>query len=197
MAYEVVRTNLQRLSAFDAPTANRILGEMRDAAEAIVRQGAGEAALSENRSAFMRYKGQGHEIAVKLPVRRYAPADSAVLLHAFEEAYRALYRRTIPGVDVEVLSWVLTLSAPVAASDEAPAPLVPSRPEPTTRRRVFDPVAGDFLDMAIYRRRDLAPGASIIGPAIIVEDETSTVVSPRFDATIDGFGYIELRRRVG
>jgi N-methylhydantoinase A len=195
VAYEIVRTNLQRLGAFDAAAANRILEEMRAGAEAIVRKGAGGAALSESRSAFMRYKGQGHEIAVTVPVRRYTPADAATLLDAFETAYRALYKRTIPGVDVEILSWVLTVSAPVAAGEDTPAPLVPSTPAPKSRRRVFDPVAGAFLDFAIFARRDLAPGATIAGPAIIVEDETSTVISPRFDAVIDGFGYVELRRR--
>src|SRR6266404_5034793 len=92
VAYEIVRTNLQRLSAFDAATANRILAEMREAAEAIVRQGAGDAALSEQRSAFMRYKGQGHEIAVPLAPQRYADADAATLIAAFEAAYRVLYR---------------------------------------------------------------------------------------------------------
>jgi hypothetical protein len=30
---------------------------------------------------------------------------------------------------------------------------------------------------------------------VIAEDDTSTVVSPRFDARVDGFGYIELNRR--
>ena len=30
---------------------------------------------------------------------------------------------------------------------------------------------------------------------VITEDDTSTVISPRFDARIDGFGYIELNRR--
>ncbi|MBV9521759.1 MAG: hypothetical protein JO010_03135 [Alphaproteobacteria bacterium] len=76
-------------------------------------------------------------------------------------------------------------------------PLVPSTPGPQARRRVFDPVAGEFLEVPIYRRRDLAPGAAVAGPAIIAEDETSTLVSPRFDASIDGFGYIELRRKPG
>ena len=42
---------------------------------------------------------------------------------------------------------------------------------------------------------DLAPGARISGPAVIAEDDTSTVVSPLFDARIDRFGYIELTRR--
>jgi N-methylhydantoinase A len=195
VAYEIVRTNLQRLGAFDAETANRILGEMRRAAEAIVRQGAGDASLGEHRSAFMRYKGQGHEIAVELPARTYTAADGAMLREAFEAVYRALYRRTIPGVDIELLSWVLTVSGPVAAVDEKPAALVPSRPAPAKHRRVFDPLDGEFRDVPIYYRKDLAPGAAIAGPAVIVEDETSTVVSPRFDAMIDGFGYIEMRRR--
>jgi N-methylhydantoinase A len=195
VAYEIVRTNLQRLGAFDAETANRILGEMRRAAEAIVRQGAGDASLGEHRSAFMRYKGQGHEIAVELPARTYTAADGAMLREAFEAVYRALYRRTIPGVDIELLSWVLTVSGPVAAVDEKPAALVPSRPAPAKHRRVFDPLDGEFRDVPIYYRKDLAPGAAIAGPAVIVEDETSTVVSPRFDAMIDGYGYIEMRRR--
>jgi N-methylhydantoinase A len=197
IAYEIVRTNLQRLSAFDAAAANRILEEMREAAEAIVRQGAGAAPLNESRAAFMRYKGQGHEIAVTVPVRPYGAEDAAMLLEAFEAAYRALYKRTIPGVDVELLSWVVTVSAPTDTGREAPAALVPSRPTPTARRQVFDPATGDHLDVPVYLRRDLAPGAAIAGPAIIAEDETSTLVSPRFDATIDGFGYIELRRRGG
>jgi N-methylhydantoinase A len=47
------------------------------------------------------------------------------------------------------------------------------------------------------RHRDggLHSGAEISGPAVIVEDETSTVVSRLFDARIDDFGYIELTRR--
>jgi N-methylhydantoinase A len=195
VAYEIVRTNLQRLSTFDATAANRILEEMRAGAEEIVRKGAAGAALSETRSAFMRYKGQGHEIAVPVPARRYTAEDAKTLLEAFEAAYRTLYKRTIPGVDVEILSWVLTVSAPVASGTETAAALVPSTPKPKTHRQVFDPVAGSFLDVAIYARRDLTPGATIAGPAVIVEDETSTVVSPRFDAVIDGFGYVELRRR--
>src|SRR6266849_4926542 len=176
VAYEIVRTNLQRLGAFDAATANRILGEMREAAEAIVRQAAGDAALDERRSAFMRYKGQGHEIAVPLPARQYAAEDGALLRDAFETAYRALYRRTIPGVEIEVLSWVLTVSGPVPSVEDKQEALVPSRPKPARHRRVLDPIDGEFRDVPIYYRRDLAPGAAISGPAVIVEDETSTVM---------------------
>ena len=64
-----------------------------------------------------------------------------------------------------------------------------------TGRLVFDPDGADFVEVAIYERAALAPGAVIPGPAVIIEDETSTVVSRAFDARIDAFGYIELARR--
>jgi N-methylhydantoinase A len=196
IAYEIVRSHLQRLDQFDAAAANALFRAMREEAEAIVRLGEPKAPLTETRSAFMRYRGQGHEIAVPLPAREYRDADGAKLRVAFEEAYRRLYSRVIPGVEVEVLSWVLLLSGPVPEAEAAPpsAP-APSRPEPARRRAVFDSDTADFVEVAIYERAALAPGAIIEGPAVIVEDETSTVVSRHFDARIDGFGYIELTRR--
>jgi N-methylhydantoinase A len=195
VAYEVVRSRLMRLSDFDAAAINRLIAEMRAEAEAIVKSGAGEGALAELRSAFMRYRGQGHEIAVELPVREFNAADSATFVGLFEAAYRKLYSRSIPGAEIEVLSWAVALSAPAEDRLAAPAPEQPSEPEPRLRRRLFDPASGKFLDAPVYRRSELAPGACVSGPAVIAEDDTSTVISPRFDARIDGFGYIELNRR--
>jgi len=71
----------------------------------------------------------------------------------------------------------------------------PSYPAPARRRAVFDPDSADFIEVAIHERTALVPGAVIPGPAVIVEDETSTVVSRLFDARIDPWGYIELTRR--
>jgi N-methylhydantoinase A len=196
-AYEIVRSQLQRLDSFDAEAANRLIAEMRAEAEAIVRQGEGERPLVEQRAAFMRYRGQGHEIAVPLPIRTYGEPDGRALLALFEDAYRRLYSRTIPGVEVEILSWVMTVSAPVEAAAEMAAPERPHQATPRRRRSIFDPATGEAIDMPIYWRADLAPGAHLVGPAVIAEDETSTVVSGLFAAWIDGFGYIRLSRRRG
>ena len=196
IAYEIVRSQLQRLDAFDAAAANALLAAMRAEAEAIVRLGAPDAELSETRSAFMRYRGQGHEIAVPVPGGVYGDGDAARLLEAFETAYRRLYSRVIPGVEVEVLSWVVLLSAPVPEFD-GPMPPAPARHrvEARQRRPVFDSETGEFVEVAIHQRAALAPGAVVAGPAVIVEDETSTVVSRAFDAEINALGYIELVRR--
>jgi N-methylhydantoinase A len=196
IAYEIVRSHLQRLDAFDPDAANALFAAMRAEAAAIVRRGEATAPLAETRSAFMRYRGQGHEIAVPLPVRAYEAGDGEVLRAAFEAAYRRLYSRVIPGVEVEALSWVLLLSGPVPQEDGAAPPLPPaSNPAPARRRAVFDPDNAEFVEVAIHERAALVAGAVIPGPAIIVEDETSTVVSRAFDAKIDAWGYIELIRR--
>ncbi len=195
IAYEIVRSSLQRLDEFDATAANALFTAMRAEAEPIVRRGAGEAPLTETRSAFMRYRGQGHEIAVPLATRSYRDDDAVPLREAFETEYRRLYSRVIPGVEVEILSWVMLLSAPVPTEPETAMP-ASSRysPEPARVRSIFDPEAGEFIEVAIHDRRDLKPGAVIPGPAVITEDETSTVVSRSFNARLNAFGYIELVR---
>jgi N-methylhydantoinase A len=75
------------------------------------------------------------------------------------------------------------------------ATMKPSTPKPRGQRQVFEPARGEFIEVPIYWRADLAPGAAVDGPAVIAEDETSTVVSSVFQARIDAFGYIELTRR--
>ncbi|MGH6671922.1 MAG: hydantoinase/oxoprolinase family protein [Xanthobacteraceae bacterium] len=197
VAYEIVRSRLIRGSAFDAVATNRLLAEMRAEAEAVVRRGAPHAALAEQRSAFMRYRGQGHEIAVELPVREFTAADGATFAALFQEAYRRLYSRSIPGVEFEVLSWVVSLQAPAEGRLAAEADERPQTPTPISHRPVFDADQGEFIAVPIYWRPDLGPGARICGPAVIAEDETSTVVSAQFDAHIDRFGYIELKLREG
>jgi N-methylhydantoinase A len=106
-----------------------------------------------------------------------------------------LYSRHIPGVEIEILSWVVAIAAPAEGALAVAAEMTSTEPKPHMRRPVFDPTSGEFLDTPIYSRSDLAPGARIKGPAVIAEDDTSTVVGPSFDAQIDRFGYIELTRR--
>jgi N-methylhydantoinase A len=194
VAYEIVRGRLMRLGSFEAASVNRLFAEMRTEAEAIVRRGAPATKLVEQRSAFMRYRGQGHEIAVELPVRDLTAADRSTIRELFEAVYRRLYSRAIPGVEIEILSWVVAVRAPSEGQLGAPARERPSEPEAASRRPIFDPDVGEFQQVPIYWRPDLAPGARISGPAVIAENETSTVVSPLFDARIDRFGYIELTR---
>src|SRR5262249_58158658 len=121
---------LMRFEGFEAAGANRLLAAMRAEAEAIARRAARAAPLQEQRSAFMRSRGQGHEIAVALPVREFTPADRSSIRELFEAAYRRLYSRAIPGVDIEILSWVVAVSVSSEGQLGAPAAEQPSEPKP-------------------------------------------------------------------
>src|SRR5205814_3917138 len=104
--------------------------------------------------------------------------------------------RGIPARELAVERRASLQSAPLPFYD-GDAPPEPPRytPQPARRRQVFDADTADFVEVAIYERAALVPGAEISGPAVIVEDETSTVVSRAFEARIDAYGYIELIRR--
>ena len=112
ISYEVVRSRYMRLSNFDAAVVRDVMEEMRREATAVVARGAPGAETTESVRAYMRYVGQGHEIGVEVPRRVVAGTSSvAALRAAFDEAYRAVYGRIIPGLDVEVLSWTLVVTA--------------------------------------------------------------------------------------
>jgi len=136
VAYETVRGRLMRLGSFEAASVNRLFAEMRAEAEAIVRRGAPAAKLVEQRSAFMRYRGQGHEIAVALPVRDLTAADRSTIRELFEAVYRRLYSRAIPEVEIEILSWVVAVSAPSEGQLGAPTRERASKPKPASRRPI-------------------------------------------------------------
>jgi N-methylhydantoinase A len=68
---------------------------------------------------------------------------------------------------------------------------------PVARRALVDPLGGKVADVPIYRREAMADGAAIAGPALIEEDDTTTVVAAGFVASIDRHGYIVLGRKQG
>jgi N-methylhydantoinase A len=195
IAYEVVRTRFMPLSQFDNNTVNNLFIDMRSEALEVVRLGAPTGELREVRTAYMRYRGQGHEIGVDLPVREMEESDFALLENQFVDVYGAHYGRTIPNLDVEVVSWSLALSTIEALPSPPQGKQTLRHAEPATERLVFDSETSEKRRFPVYMRSNLEPGSEISGPAIIAEDETSTLVGARFDAQINAHGYIVLTRK--
>ncbi|HXW29507.1 MAG TPA: hydantoinase/oxoprolinase family protein [Xanthobacteraceae bacterium] len=196
ISYELVKSRHMRLDQFDFAGAATLLAEMSADARALVEPGARGAPTHERRLAYMRYVGQGHEISVALPIRALTADDAVALRAEFEREYSVLFRRPIPGAAIEVLSWSVLLSTNTQRP-AATAPIADVRaPSPDGSRAFFDGRAGAFVDVPVYRRAGLQAGVRVPGPAIIVEDETSTFITASFDARIDGGGCIVMERRV-
>ncbi len=198
VGYEVVRSLYQRLSRFDAPAVNALLRDMAAEADRVVAQGSFQAQTRQTRLAYMRYVGQGHEIPVALPLHDMRDADVAALRAAFDAEYARFYDRPVPGSDVEVMSYAVTIATVPAATEEADAteatPVPPARPGHDRKQRVRDTATGEEADWTVHDRATLAAGATVAGPAIIAEDETSTLIGPFWQASVDARGFLDLRR---
>ncbi len=234
ISYEVVQSRYMRLSEFDRALVREVLAAMRGEAAAVVESGAPGAPTIERAHAFMRYVGQGHEIGVELPPEVVGGGGGeGSLKAAFDRAYEAVYGRTIPGLDIEVLSWTLVVSAPGAGgsvegvasrqglpggvsagepaasagnpaapsepanvSDETSARFRPqSRPEPADFSDVFAGAAEGHVKAAVHHRPDLPRHATIPGPALIAEEQTTTVVPAGWEARVLTGGHLLVERR--
>ncbi len=192
IAYEVVRTRHVRLDMFDAKMLNELFATMRREAEAVVRPAAPGEELVEQRHAFMRYRGQGHEIAVPLPNTAFAPDAAPDLRRRFEATYETVFGRAIPKLEVEALTWTLSIATARPLPKPAKDPVRIASPAPSGHRQVLDPASGRQEKAAIHERNALRPGMSLDGPALIVEDGTTTVVPQGFSAHINAVGQIVL-----
>jgi N-methylhydantoinase A len=195
VAYEVVHSHYMQLKDFDPTTVNTVLRGLSDDARSVVRAGAPDELLIERRTAFMRYVGQGHEIVVPLPDRDLVTADADVLQNAFDEEYKQFFARVIPHADVEILSWIVSVSTKVERPLELSGISGGKTAMPNSHRPMYDAALDDMVDVPVFLRSNLAQGALISGPSVIAENETATYVSAAFDAHINAGGYIILERR--
>ena len=179
-SYEATRGLFQRLNAFDAASVNATLAELEEEARAFVTAGAGAAETTTRLTAFMRYAGQGWEIPVVLPAKTFTDSDGAEIMAAFEAAYRTLFGRVIDGLDIEITNWSL-----VVASVLPPTPAVARHasgdPVSATRMRQFyDAGCRKTVQAQEVARSAMTAGMSVEGPAIIVESETTTIVTSAY-----------------
>ena len=194
VGYEVVKSLYQRFRTFDVNAVNALLAEMSAEASRVVAEGSFGAPTAEHRIAFMRYVGQGHEINVALPARPLTVQDVAEIRAAYDAEYTRFYDRPVPGSDVEILSFAVTVATvadavePVAPVADAPAPA------PIRVQQVRDTATGQVAALQVYDRAEMPSGATVPGPCIVSEAETSTLVGPGWRCRVDGLGYLELTR---
>ena len=195
VSFEVGHAAPCRLDALDIPGAQTLLARMRTEAEALVA-GAGidPQAIGVRASAMMRYVGQGYEIEVEVDPDQLAGCDH---LHmAFSNVYKTRYGRTEATMP-EILSWRVVASGPrpeLAAALGTGMVVEATPPACHAVRPVF--FGECFIDTPVHRRDRLRPGQVVQGPAVVEEDESTLVLFPEFDLTVDGVRNLIVTRRL-
>jgi N-methylhydantoinase A len=171
----------------DPASLAEILDEMGAQGVAVVREAGVTGTISLARTADMRYVGQGYELSV--PIAE-VPVDTRALA-ALRSAFDRVYAHRYGYSDARAAVELVTVS--VTATGAGPAVRLPEQP-PGTRnaadarkpdRPAYFPESGGYVRCAIYDRARLPVGATVTGPAIVEEPESTTVLPPRTRAEVD------------
>jgi 5-oxoprolinase (ATP-hydrolysing) len=193
LSFEQVRSHPVRLEAPGAAeTIDGLLGELEQETRArLLAAGVDEDEIVTERSADMRLLGQLHEINVALPVERITPASLPEIHAAFAKAYAERYTSVLEGMEVQLVSLRVRCRGKlpeltVARGDAS------STGTPLKGRRAAWFGEG-FVDTPVYDRYALVPGTTLPGPAIIEERESTTVIPPGDEVTVDASGSLRIR----
>jgi N-methylhydantoinase A len=183
--FDVARTFVRRLDAVASADVNRMYDEMAAQALAVVRDSALGGDVRVVRAADARYLGQGYELTVPVGTGPIDAAALARLRAAFDEIYAARYGYANPREPVEIVTWKLSA---IAGSPRVTLPKAsPGRQARKGTRRAYFPEAGGYVDCPVYDRYALPAGMTLIGPAIVEERESTTVLPPSVTATVDEY----------
>jgi N-methylhydantoinase A len=178
--HDASQTHRVRLDAADPESIDAIYENLVERA----REAATEPAQAHLQyRADLRYVGQSHELTVDLP--RPFDADAA------ESRFHAAHERTrgyrLPDEDVELVTLRVTATA---TSDQ---PELTHRGASATERTRRPAQFGDEVrETPVYRREQVPSGTTLAGPAIFEGGESTVVVPPDWEATVDDRGTIEL-----
>ncbi|MGE5216413.1 MAG: hydantoinase/oxoprolinase family protein [Chloroflexota bacterium] len=187
LAFDFVRSAYSRLDQLDWQFANGLLNEMAAEGRKVL-EGSGLSAreITYQRTADMRYVGQGHEVSVPLPDGELSNKDLPRITAGFEETYRTLYGRKGPDVALEVINWRVVASGPRPEMKlRLPRGAAKRSDARKGSRPAYFPEREGYVDTAIYDRYALEAGMALIGPAIVEERESTLIVGARGRAWVD------------
>jgi N-methylhydantoinase A len=145
-------------------------------------------------SADMRYRGQSFEIDTPLHADVIAAADHAAIGEAFHRAHERIYGHADRAAPTQVIAARLIITGQTAKP-------TPPRQEPRSGPAEAAGQTQVWIDNAwqtasLYQRASLLAGQTFSGPAIVMQDDCTTVVPPGFAAVVDEFTNLRITREI-
>jgi N-methylhydantoinase A len=144
-------------------------------------------------SADMRYRGQSYEIET---ASEKLDLDSSVidgLATLFHEAHHSIYEHSDPSAEIQIVNLRLVISG------EVPKPKFLTHLE---NKRIAKSLRSHIIYLdekefkaSLFERDSLEPGHFFTGPAIISQNDTTTIVLPDFDVKVDQFKNLIMSKR--
>jgi len=192
VAFDLTRSHRVALNSADFGEIERLYETLEEEGAAILQQAGQHTTIIFERTLMMRFLGQGAETDLPIERKPFDQWEKAQIRDLFDEAYRKLYGRTYPDTPVEFVTFKVRASLP---QREFRIPTLPQ-----TGSKLSDCIKGErpayslsrrqFIPFKVYDRFRLFPGASLSGPAIIEEKESTIIVGEDAEARVDEYGFV-------
>jgi len=187
-SYEALKSFYVSIENFDHESVNQLLSNLTSEATEFVMDASKEnfpvESLIVERCAFMRYVGQGWEITVPLENTTFDHLGIELLNNEFEKTYEEHFGRAIEGLQIEVVGWSVKVTSPRPEIEKTITVGSENIVTSNFKRVIYDPSKDSEVNASIFERENLTPGDCVMGPAIIVEDQTTTWISSEKKSTV-------------
>ena len=190
-AFEYARTFIARLEGTTLGELDRIYTELEEQGrQTLLEAGVSAEEMAFSRQADLRHVGQGYEIVVNLPYAQLSGVDlDGELRPRFYRAYEEIYGHAHRHLDLEITTCRLTASGPrprVKLQRVVESGYTPEQAIKGSRRAYFAELGG-FIETPLYDRSRLSAGATFRGPAIVEEVDSTAVIGPGTQVTVDHY----------
>lgn len=198
---DFVRTRILPLEEKNITTVQSILEILLEEARAWFRH------IGQNQkdkillpSADLRYHGQNYELNVPFSGKKFTPSLMTSLLASFHRLHHQVYGHCEPEEPVELVNLRLKAIIKVAkpqfpSLEKASSPL---KEQTASFREIWlktIPQAGlQMIQCPVFPRHVLRAGHEIKGPALILENNSTTFVGPAWYLQVDALGNLILER---
>jgi N-methylhydantoinase A len=190
---DFIKTLYADLDATSAATIRTEFEALKDAAVNWLRREQGyDGAYGLTFSAELRYRGQSFEIDTTLDPNTIAACDVAAMAASFHREHERLYGHADQGAAIQVISLRLVISGKTAKPNFPRHELKPGPARPI--RQVEAWLDGAARRFDLYRRADLVPGQNFAGPAVVTQDDCTTVVPQGYLAKVDEYANLRITR---
>jgi len=186
--YDYVRTNIKSVNNITTNEYNEIWEEMKkEAISHLAEEGFAKSKIIFAGTADMRYAGQAWELNIPVPIGLTSEKNFQKIAQDFQKIHKRTYGYVLKDEDIIFVNLRLSAIGTIPKLEFKEEPLRDKAPQKALKgnRDVF--INKNFVKCSIYDRDRLAPGSLVIGPAIIEEYGSTTLIPSKKIAKIDKF----------
>lgn len=187
--FDISRSNVMLAEEENLPKVQKIFDTLTaEGNELLDKEGVAEKDRSFTYLIECRYERQNYEIGIEVK-GQFGKEVMEEMIERFHQEHNRSYGYFNRSMKLQMVNYRVSAIGDIIKPDLAEMPADPNAepPKPFTTREVLFDREKDYITTNIYNRNDFKPGCTIMGPAIIEQMDSTSVIPPDWKAYTDGY----------